>query len=82
MEHDITMERGLGESAATDPTGTAPEPHATGTQNSETRVLAAEVAAVLGETRPPPIRIITHVMDCLGPNRVHAVLMQNPYYLL
>jgi len=38
--------------------------------------LARGVAAVLGETMPPPIRIITRAVDRLGPDRVRAVLGQ------
>ncbi len=38
--------------------------------------LARGIAAVLGETMPPPIRLITRVVDRLGPDRARAVLGQ------
>jgi len=38
--------------------------------------LARGIAAVLGETMPPPIRTITRVVDRLGPDRARAVLGQ------
>jgi len=38
--------------------------------------LARGIAAVLGETMPPPIRIITRAVDRLGPDRVRALLGQ------
>jgi len=38
--------------------------------------LARGIAAVLGETMPPPIRIITRAVDRLGPERTRAVLGQ------
>jgi len=38
--------------------------------------LARGIAAVLGETLPPPIRTITRVVDRLGPDRARAVLGQ------
>jgi len=38
--------------------------------------LARGIAAVLGETMPPPIRIITRAVDRLGPDRARAVLGQ------
>ena len=38
--------------------------------------LARGIAAVLGETLPPPIRTITRVVDRLGPDRAHALLGQ------
>jgi len=38
--------------------------------------LARGIAAVLGETMPPPIRIITRAVDRLGPERARAVLGQ------
>ncbi len=38
--------------------------------------LARSIAAVLGETMPSPIRIITRAVDRLGPDRVHALLGQ------
>ncbi len=38
--------------------------------------LARSIAAVLGETMPPPIRLITHAVDRLGPDRARAVLGQ------
>jgi len=38
--------------------------------------LARGIAAVLGETMPPPIRIITRAVDRLGPDRTRAVLGQ------
>ena len=38
--------------------------------------LARGIAAVLGEIMPPPIRTITRVVDCLGPDRARAVLGQ------
>ncbi len=38
--------------------------------------LARGIAAVLGETMPPPIRLITRVVDRLGPERARAVLGQ------
>ncbi len=39
-------------------------------------VLARGIAAVLGETLPPPIRTITRVVDRLGPDRARALLGQ------
>jgi len=38
--------------------------------------LARGIAAVLGETMPPPIRLITRVVERLGPDRTRAVLGQ------
>ncbi len=38
--------------------------------------LARGIAAVLGETMPPPIRLITRVVERLGPDRARAVLGQ------
>jgi len=38
--------------------------------------LARAVAAVLGETLPPPLRIITRIVDRLGPARARAFLGQ------
>jgi len=38
--------------------------------------LARGIAAVLGETMPPPIRIITRAVDRLGPDRTRALLGQ------
>jgi len=38
--------------------------------------LAHAFAAVLGETMPPPLRIITRVVDRLGPDRARALLGQ------
>jgi len=38
--------------------------------------LARGIAAVLGETMPPPIRLITRVVDRLGPDRARAFLGQ------
>ena len=38
--------------------------------------LARSIAAVLDETMPPPIRIITRAVDRLGPDRVRALLGQ------
>ena len=38
--------------------------------------LARGIAVVLGETMPPPIRIITRAVDCLGPPRARALLGQ------
>jgi len=38
--------------------------------------LARAFAAVLGETMPPPLRIITRVVDRLGPARARALLGQ------
>ncbi len=38
--------------------------------------LARGIAAVLGETLPPPIRIITRAVDRLGPDRARALLGQ------
>jgi len=38
--------------------------------------LARAFAAVLGETLPPPLRIITRVVDRLGPARARALLGQ------
>jgi len=38
--------------------------------------LARGIAAVLGETMPPPIRTITRAVDRIGPDRMRAVLGQ------
>ncbi len=38
--------------------------------------LARGIAAVLGETMPPPVRTITRAVDRLGPDRARAVLGQ------
>jgi len=38
--------------------------------------LARAIAAVLGETMPPPVRTITRVVDRLGPDRARALLGQ------
>jgi len=38
--------------------------------------LARGIAAVLGETLPPPIRLITRIVDRLGPARARALLGQ------
>jgi len=38
--------------------------------------LARAFAAVLGETMPPPLRLITRVVDRLGPARARALLGQ------
>jgi len=38
--------------------------------------LARGIAAVLGETLPPPVRTITRVVDRLGPDRARALLGQ------
>jgi len=38
--------------------------------------LARAVAVVLGETMPPPLRLITRIMDRLGPARARALLGQ------
>ena len=38
--------------------------------------LARGIAAVLGETMPPPIRLITRAVDRLGPDRARALLGQ------
>jgi len=38
--------------------------------------LARAVAVVLGETLPPPVRLITRIVDRLGPDRARALLGQ------
>ncbi len=38
--------------------------------------LARGIAVVLGETLPPPVRIITRAVDRLGPDRARALLGQ------
>jgi len=38
--------------------------------------LARGISAVLGETMPPPARTITRAVDCLGPDRARALLVQ------
>jgi len=38
--------------------------------------LARGIAAVLGETLPPPVRTITRIVDRLGPDRARALLGQ------
>jgi len=38
--------------------------------------LARGIAAVLGETMPPPVRLITRAVDRLGPERARALLGQ------
>ncbi len=42
----------------------------------EVWALARGIAAVLGETLPPPLRLITRIVDRLGPARARALLGQ------
>jgi len=74
----------VGETSAV-PAGAAPSTDASAT--GERRVsyvsvppdvwaLARAFAAVLGETLPPPLRIITRIVDRLGPARARALLGQ------
>lgn len=76
MEHDITIERGPGESAAAVPAEPAARPHPTRPLSPEAQTLAAQLAAALGETAPDPVEQIARAVDRLGAERVRAFLAQ------
>jgi len=87
VEHDITAVA-AGERArtpappqgattpATVPDGHARPPTPYVSVPPDVWALARAVAVVLGETLPPPIRIITRIVDRLGPARARALLGQ------
>jgi len=85
-EHDITPAAGAateaaGAGATATPQGEAAKagarrPVSYGFVPPDVWALARGIAAVLDETMPPPIRLITRVVDRLGPDRARAVLGQ------
>jgi len=88
--HDITAPTGAVGEASAGPAGTVPLTEvAAPTVAAAVRpsvsyafvppdvwALAHGIAAVLGEARPPPIRLITRAVDRLGPERARALLGQ------
>jgi len=76
MEHDITMERGRGEPAATAPPELIARPHPARTMSLEAQALAAEIAVALGETAPDPVGQIARAVDRLGTDQARAFLAQ------
>ncbi len=78
--HDITdvaaPERDSTATPAAASDGHAPRPVSYMFVPPNVWALARAVAVVLDETMPPPIRTITRVVDCLGPDRARAVLGQ------
>ena len=90
MGHDITAPTGAVGEASAGPAGTVPLTEvAAPTVAAAVRpsvsyafvppdvwALAHGIAAVLGEARPPPIRLITRAVDRLGPERARALLGQ------
>jgi len=85
-EHDITpatsaATEAAGAGATATPQGEAaeagaPRPVSYGFVPPAVWALARGIAAVLGETMPPPIRLITRVVERLGPDRARAFLGQ------
>jgi len=61
---------------ATAPEGHAPQPVSYAFVPPDVWALARGITAVLNETMPPPIRLITRAVDRLGPDRARAVLGQ------
>jgi len=57
-------------------TDAAPRPPSYAFVPPDVWALARGIAAVLGETLPPPIRLITRIVDRLGPARARALLGQ------
>ncbi len=86
-EHDITpaasaATEAAGAGATATPQGEAAKagarrPVSYGFVPPDVWALARGIAAVLGETMPPPIRLITRAVDRLGPDRARAVLGQS-----
>ena len=81
MDHDVTIERGPGESAAAAPPEPAPaettsEQHGARAMSTEAQALAAEIANALGETAPDPVGQIARAVDRLGVERARAFLTQ------
>jgi hypothetical protein len=80
IETDVTTEisRAVETDAARAPIAEAraPRPVSYGSVPPAVWALARGIAAVLGETLPPPIRTITRVVDRLGPDRARALLGQ------
>ncbi len=85
-EHDLTpatsaATEAAGAGATATPQGEAAEaearrPVSYGFVPPDVWALARGIAAVLGETMPPPIRLITRTVDRLGPDRARAFLGQ------
>ncbi len=89
-EHDITTPTGAVEEASAGLTGAVPTTEAEAPTIAaavrppvsyafvppDVWAVARAFAVVLGETMPPPIRIITRAVDRLGPDRVRALLGQ------
>jgi len=79
MEHDITIEGVLGETAAPPapaPAETTSERHGARAMSAEAQALAAEIATALGETAPDPVGQIARAVDRLGAARARAFLAQ------
>jgi len=76
MEHDITIERGPGESGRTRTSHTTTRPRATRPLSPEAQALAAEIATALGETAPDPVGQIARAVDRLGAERARMFLAQ------
>ncbi len=88
--HDITATTGAVGEASAGPAGAVPTteteaptiaaavrpPVSYAFVPSDVWALARGIAAVLGETMPPPVRTITRAVDCLGPEQARAVLGQ------
>jgi len=87
--HDITTPTGVVGEASVGPAGAVPTTDTEAPTIAAVRppvsyafvppdvwALARGIAAVLGETMPPPIRIITRAVDRLGPDRARALLGQ------
>jgi len=90
VEHDRTTPTGAVGEASAEPAGAVPTTEAEAPTIAaavrpplsyafvppDVWALARGIAAVLGETMPPPIRLITRAVDRLGPDRARAVLGQ------
>jgi len=79
MEHDRTIERVPGETAASPeptPSEITSEWHGARAMSAETQALATEIATALGETAPDPVGQIARAVDQLGVERARAFLTQ------
>jgi len=88
--HDRTTPTGAVEEASAEPAGTVPTtgaeaptivaavqpPVSYAFVPPDVWALARGIAAVLGETLPPPVRLITRAVDRLGPDRARTLLGQ------
>jgi hypothetical protein len=79
MKHDITTERGPGETAAPPapaPAETTSERHGARAMSAAAQALAAEITTALDETAPDPVGQIARAVDRLGAERARAFLTQ------